>query len=289
MRYRVEHRTYLHFDSPVWEHQVELRLTPRHDATQRLHSVDISVSPDAKPRVYRDSFGNLVQSLSLIEPHDELEVSLVTEVEPLRENPFAFESLTPASEPAWIRDQLQQNPRLWDYTYNPESVEASAHELEEANLDLPQLDQAAGVMASIQKASTWVTEKFEYRPGATQVHSTLREVLKARAGVCQDFAHLLIMIARNWGVPARYVMGYHDAEVDAEEPGAPHAWAEVLIPGAGWLGFDATNGLVVNDSYVAVAVGRNSLDAAPVRGSFKGDGEGREPEVELQILRAQQQ
>ena len=86
------------------------------------------------------------------------------------------------------------------------------------------------------------------------------DVVKQGKGVCQDFAHLLISLVRSWGLPARYVMGY------AEDGVSSHAWAEVLIPGAGWRGFDATNRLVANDHYVRVAVGRDYLDAALQRG-----------------------
>jgi transglutaminase-like putative cysteine protease len=94
-------------------------------------------------------------------------------------------------------------------------------------------------------------------------------------------------------------MGYLDpgwddddeTEVSAERSadGATHAWAEVLVPGAGWRGFDATHRLVVNDTFVTVAVGRDSRDAAPLRGSFKGDETGEEPRVRLRIARQQQQ
>jgi transglutaminase-like putative cysteine protease len=79
----------------------------------------------------------------------------------------------------------------------------------------------------------------------TDVHSPLETVLAARAGVCQDFAHLLIALVRSWGFPARYVMGYLDPGYIQSPDIKPttHAWAEVLIPGAGWRGFDATRQL----------------------------------------------
>ena len=107
-----------------------------------------------------------------------------------------------------------------------------------------------------------------------------------RAGVCQDFAHLLVAIVRGWGVPARYVMGYValDAATRPEPPeGATHAWAEVLVPGAGWRGFDAVHQLVANDRYIAVALGRDYKDAAPQRGTFQGEHPGTPPEVHVQL------
>ena len=135
----------------------------------------------------------------------------------------------------------------------------------------------------------WVHATLEYRPGATQVHTPLSEVLQSRAGVCQDFAHLLISLIRSWQLPVRYVMGYLDPgfvendNLKGEQ--ASHAWVEVLIPGAGWRGFDATHKLVANHTYIPVAVGRDYLDAAPQRGSFKGNNSGQSPRIKLQVAR----
>jgi transglutaminase-like putative cysteine protease len=140
---------------------------------------------------------------------------------------------------------------------------------------------------------TWARAEFAYEPGATDVHAPLSRLFEARAGVCQDFAHLVVAAVRGWGFPARYVAGYLDPGA-AEETAAndrvqtTHAWAEVLIPGAGWRGFDATHGLVVGPLYVPVAVGRDSFDAAPIRGTFKGAESGDAPAIRLRVARQEQ-
>jgi len=93
---------------------------------------------------------------------------------------------------------------------------------------------------------------------------------------------------RGWGFAARYVMGYVEAGAlrdGVDDAQATHAWAEVLIPGAGWRGFDATSGLVANEAYIPVAVGRDSRDAAPVRGTFKGADGGGAPRVAVRVAR----
>src|SRR5262249_21099624 len=126
-------------------------------------------------------------------------------------------------------------------------------------------------------AAALVHDRFRYEPGATHVHSSIEEVLGSGAGVCQDFTHLLLGIARARGVPARYVSGYQaqgrsDAEGLVEITGglASHAWAEVLVPGAGWLAVDPTQGQVVGAEHVRVAYGRDYGDVAPVRGVYRG-------------------
>ena len=136
----------------------------------------------------------------------------------------------------------------------------------------------------------WATETFRYEPESTEVHGPITAFFERRTGVCQEFAHLFVALVRSWGFAARYAMGYVDAgavlDTDPEMQ-ATHAWAEILVPGAGWRGIDATAGMVVNDAYIAVAIGRDSRDAAPVRGTFKGDDGGDAPHVSVRVQRAE--
>jgi len=287
VRYVIEHETRLTFAQPVREHQCELRLAPSDSSTQRVHRATIEVEPSAELDSYVDYFGNLVHHFDVAPAHTHLLTRLHADVETLLSNPFDFPLIPPHRERDWITDTLKAQPRLWDYvlSYSPMTPDLSRHELPE--LDVPPHLPARSVMESVIAATEWIADTLAYEQGMTRTHAPLADVWKGRAGVCQDFAHLLISIVRSWGVPARYVMGFQDpdcAEDEASIP-APHAWAEVLIPGAGWRGFDATARLVANDNYVVVAVGRDSLDAAPQRGSFKGEESEDQPAVTLRIAR----
>lgn len=114
-------------------------------------------------------------------------------------------------------------------------------------------------------------QNFKYIQGITSVQTTLDEIWKLRAGVCQDFAHILMVMLRLLGIPARYVSGYvcpHYNDLRGE--GATHAWVEVYIPFYGWLGLDPTNNCIVNDRHVRLAIGRNFSDCSPVKGNYKG-------------------
>jgi hypothetical protein len=128
-------------------------------------------------------------------------------------------------------------------------------------------------------ASNFVHEHFSYVKGATHVHSSIEDSLLGGAGVCQDFAHLLLGVVRMRGLPARYVSGYlvpgggngKDAKQEEVIGGqASHAWAEVLIPNQGWTGFDPTIGKPVGLRHVRIAYGRDYGDVAPVRGVYRG-------------------
>jgi transglutaminase-like putative cysteine protease len=323
VHYLIEHETKLAFREPVREHHCELRLAPQESPQQKVTRMRLEVEPDAELHAYTDCFGNRVHCFAVHPPHTHLVTRLHAEVETLLENPFAYAPVPAQREREWIADTLRAQPRLWDYVLHrsPATPDLASLSLREPRP--PEYDGARPLIDSVLEARDWIAATLDYRKGTTHVHSTLKEVFDGGAGVCQDFAHALITIVRSWDFPARYVTGYHDAAEEkpslqpspasqgreasatqaqvqvqgkaAQAPAkngaaqpAPHAWAEVLIPGAGWRGFDPTTGLIVHDRYVVVAVGRDYLDAAPQRGSFKGEDEGTPPEVTLRMMRAPQ-
>jgi transglutaminase-like putative cysteine protease len=117
----------------------------------------------------------------------------------------------------------------------------------------------------------YVYDNFEYIKGVTTVETKLDEIWKLKAGVCQDFAHILMEMLRLVQIPARYVSGYICTSKNGMRgEGATHAWAEVYIPDYGWLGIDPTNNCIANETHVRLAVGRNFTDCSPVKGVYKG-------------------
>jgi transglutaminase-like putative cysteine protease len=287
VRLRLEHATRLTFPKPVREHQCELRLAPRDDESQRRIAFAIEIEPEARLASHLDCFGNLVHRFTLLAPHDSLVARMRAEVETTLANPFGYTPLAPAAERAWLSKRLREEPGLHDFLlHRSPAVPELGPRL--GDLALPAWESEQTLLENMQRAMHWAHGEFAFAT-TTTVHGALTEFAEQKRGVCQDFAHLLVALARNWGFAARYVMGYvepgavGDGSPDSE---AAHAWAEVLIPGAGWRGFDAMAGLVASDRYVPVAVGRDSRDAAPVRGTFKGDEAGAAPQVVVRVLRA---
>jgi hypothetical protein len=122
--------------------------------------------------------------------------------------------------------------------------------------------------------SEYVYDNFVYEKGVTSVETPIEEVWNLKKGVCQDFAHIWLVMLRMFHIPARYISGYicpKDEGVRGE--GATHAWVEAYIPFYGWLGLDPTNNTIVNDGHVRIAVGRNFADCTPVKGIYKGSGD----------------
>lgn len=118
----------------------------------------------------------------------------------------------------------------------------------------------------LQQLNTGVYNFLSYHPEATNVYTTAREAIKGRNGVCQDYAHIFIGIARMNGIPARYVSGYIHQGVGFSGDSQMHAWVEVFIPEEGWKGFDPTNNVLVDHNYVKVAHGTDYDVCSPFRG-----------------------
>jgi transglutaminase-like putative cysteine protease len=117
----------------------------------------------------------------------------------------------------------------------------------------------------------FVFDNFKYIPGITTVETSLDEIWTLKAGVCQDFAHILLVMLRLVNIPSRYVSGYICPNKNGMRgEGATHAWVETYLPNYGWLGLDPTNNCVANETHVRLAVGRNFTDCTPVKGVYKG-------------------
>ena len=162
--------------------------------------------------------------------------------------------------------------RHWEFT-RPSAFARSSSAL---NSFLKKLDARPGddPLQSLLRLSGTLFRRFQYVPGVTSVLSPIEHILETGQGVCQDYAHVMIAIARTWRIPARYVSGYLYLGGSGESRQmASHAWVECLLPNLGWVGFDPTNDCTVDQRYVRVAIGRDYQDVPPVRGVLMGGGE----------------
>ncbi|MBX3023995.1 transglutaminase family protein [bacterium] len=268
MRYEIAHTLRLAAAAPVWEHHCELRLAPSPTPHQQVGEVALAVAPEAAVRRYRDGFGNTVHAFDLMAPHDAARVTLRAAVETTLANPFDFAPLPPGNERAWIAQALHGQPRLWDYLLHRSPLTPALATLE---LAVPDRDPGKPLLAALQAVMEWMRDALSREADAAPA-PVLAQALRGEAIDALALGHLLVSIARAWGAPARIARGYRDpayAEDDAEQ--VLHAWAEILVPGAGWRGIDPCTGLVTNDTYITVAVGRDAADCPPVRSACKGD------------------
>lgn len=272
-RYRILHVTEFQYDGPVSESYNQVWLRPRQDDHQSCLSFRLTTDPQSRASSYVDALGNWVHRFNIVAEHRRLRVEaesvvLVQKREPIPSATVRLGALTDYAE------ELDEHYDLLaptDYVPHSPGVSEFVRETEEAS------DGSAGGFALA--ATLLIFQRFRYEKGATHVHSSIRDAMETGAGVCQDFAHVLLAVLRMRGLPARYVSGYlapsHTSEASSSMEDviggmASHAWAEVYLPGAGWFGLDPTIGREVDLRHVRLALGRDYGDVAPVRGVYKG-------------------
>jgi transglutaminase-like putative cysteine protease len=261
MRVAIHHETVYRYSRPADYSIQYLRLTPRSSGNQRILSWKLELPAPVRP--WLDGFGNEAHVLVIDRPHRELCIRARGEVDLLEDG----ESLGGAEPLA--ADTFLRSTRL---TAVDDALARFAESFRKQIQETP----AAGLKALM----LGVREAVEYRSGTTDVTTSAREVFKAKAGVCQDHAHVFIACCRHLGVPARYVSGYLATDRDGQM--ASHAWAEALVPAQGFASFDVANRLAPAKHHVKVAVGMDYLDACPVRG-FRRGGSGESLEVEVRV------
>jgi transglutaminase-like putative cysteine protease len=132
----------------------------------------------------------------------------------------------------------------------------------------------ADPLTLMRRLTSQLFDTFTYAQSETQVDSPIDDALRARGGVCQDLAHIMIALARGIGIPCRYVSGYLSTSSECQDrstEGATHAWAEAYLPPLGWVGFDPTNNVLAAERHIRAAIGRDYADVPPTRGVFRGE------------------
>ncbi len=273
-RYHLVHTTEFLYDGPVSESYNEVRLRPMQDERQSCLSFRLTTNPGSRGTAYRDSHGNWVHQFNVLREHRHLKVEAESVV-------LTHETPEPPYDPTTLADfdaiAATLNEEYFDFVA-PTAYVPHLAELREF-IDAAE-KQCDGTMAGFARAaSDAIHSSFRYVKGATHVHSSIEDSLSIGAGVCQDFAHVLLGVARMRGIPGRYVSGYlvpgsavsPDVKQESVIGGhASHAWTEVLMPNGNWLGLDPTFGKPVGLRHLRVACGRDYGDVAPVRGVYKG-------------------
>ena len=269
MYYSIRHLTKFLYSNPVSESMMETRMHPRSDQNQRCLTFHLSVSPRCRVFSYRDHLANQVHHFDIPGQHGQLVIvaeSLV-EVQPSAQIPSFL------APDAWDElDAMIEKDDYWEMLLPSEfctatpALDALAEELDVRRRDDP--------LMVLQQLNEQVYNHFEYVPKSTKADSPIDLALLTHAGVCQDFAHIMITLVRSkLRIPCRYVSGYlfhgnsdHDRSVNS----ATHAWVEALVPQLGWVGFDPTNWLVAGDRHIRTAIGRDYSDVPPTHGIFRG-------------------
>ena len=263
-RLRVVHSTGYAYKSPATASFNEARLTPRSDNRQNVILSRVETVPATRSYRYVDYWGTAVTAFDLHAPHTELEVTASSVVETDKPEP-------PAEHVTWkklhteaVIDRYDEVLSATHYTPRSKRIHRVGERLAKDN------DPRDAVIA----AAEWVQGELDYVPGTTGVHSSALDALHEGKGVCQDFAHLTLVLLRSMGIPARYVSGYlhpnRKAPIGHTVDGQSHAWIQAWT--GGWWNYDPTNDNEINEQYVSVGVGRDYADVTPLKGIYSGGG-----------------
>ena len=270
MIYSVRHITSFSYEPGVRESVMEVRMQPRSEGRQRCLTFSLDVAPNANVMVYRDFLGNSVHHFDIPGRHSRVNLTAQALVE-IQEAPAPHSSDTGSWQDL---DTLIATGEYWEtlapsrYAHPTEPLERFASEL--------RLQRRENPLEFLLQLNEAMYQAFEYVPNSTAVDSPIDDALRARQGVCQDFAHIMIALLRQLRIPSRYVSGYlaHGAERKDRSPdGATHAWVEAFLPGLAWVAFDPANNLVGGGRHIRVAIGRDYADVPPTRGVYKGEAE----------------
>jgi len=268
VRLEVHYETRYKYSPPVRDGITSLRIRPVARPGLLVHQSRVTVTPGLIEARYIDGWGTNVDLVDSPGLHDSITFAMLATVETV---PGAehVPDLPPAEE-YWYR---HDSPRV-----RREAAHALGWQL------------VGPSWTAVESALGWMPQRFVYDVTATNALTPVEEVIAQGAGVCQDFAHVLLSLLRSWGFCARYVSGFFfAASTDQEsiQAEAMHAWVEVFRPGLGWVGLDATTGAYTDCRYVPVAFGRDYDDVRPIRGVIAGSPD-QQAEARLEMRQLQQ-
>jgi transglutaminase-like putative cysteine protease len=277
VKLRVQHRTTYHYGEVVATSQHEARLSPRELEHQHTvsHTIEITPRPALRRRRF-DYFGNRALHFGLSEPHRSLEVVATSVVDV-----NAMLLPDPARTVPWetVRDVLPRERRrdvldAYEMTFESPRVQLLDELRDYAT---PSFAPGRPVLEAVRDLTRRIHDDFVYDGKATEVSTPLAQVVQARRGVCQDFAHVMLGCLRSVGLAGRYVSGYlltrpPPGKVKLVGADGSHAWAATWVPELGWVDFDPTNDMIPGEEHVTIAHGRDFSDVTPIRGVIMGGG-----------------
>lgn len=278
MRFTIGHSITYRYGKTVFLEPLIVRLRPRCDATQRLDSFALQVTPlPAGTTECIDFDGTSTTFLWFEDVHPVLTIEASSQVETFRTNPFDYLVHPPEALQLPMRYDSVSESQLQPYI-----IGKHPHRDVDSLGERLKAECSGNTLGFLDRLVQYIAGEFEKpirRDGDPfEPHVTLAQ----RSGACRDLTLLFMEVCRSLGLAARFVGGY----AAGGEHGVKrelHAWAEVYLPGAGWRGYDPSAGIAVADRHVAVAAGATATSAAPTSGTYRGTGAVSELSYEISI------
>lgn len=262
--FRIHHITKYEYDRPVKESMNNIMIYPFQTAEQEILQQDLFITDKPDVFIYTDYWGNRNGAFNLLRPHRELVI----------ESKLVIRTVLPKQVPSSGNSYEKDIAAVPDNNLHLLELKRvspvkSLSQMESYVREL--YNPGKNIHTVVEDTCRFIFTEFTYIKGITNIETTVDEILEKKAGVCQDFAHVMLELLRMMGISSRYVSGYICPNKNGMRgEGATHAWVEAWIPGYGWAGIDPTNNAWTGNHHVKLAAGRDFTDCTPVKGTFKG-------------------
>ncbi len=255
------------YEQPVRRANFQLLVIPDSGKDQKISDLKFYCSGTQDMHLSKNIFGFKTIQYYIDKPFTEFWFKLSAKIERPELNPFQLSPWAPGAEYEEINlPDFQIDNFLFLSVTNLTTLPSSS------SISFPEYSKGIQVFDFLLELNTFIFKLLHYSPQSTDINTRIEEVLLYREGVCQDYAHLFISVCRKNKIPARYVSGYLNQGVDFIGSSQMHAWAEALIPGMGWVGFDSTNNLLADHHYLKIAHGTDYRDCSPIIGILEATG-----------------
>ena len=261
--YDLRYSTHNEYEPAVKGGHFIFTLMPCETDDQLVQNLKVDNSLGEKVSFLENAFGFTTLLLTTRAKFSSLKLDMTCQVRKTEENPYAFDyALSEADERSQLASlDFRVHHQL--FLKPTRLTEIGDNEVEK---DIPSLEAGTRIFEFLREINQALHQVIKFQAGVTHPGTTAREAWAAREGVCQDFSHIFIGLARNRGIPARYVSGYLHQGGAYQGASQMHAWVEAFVPGLGWKAFDPSNQLMANHHYIKVAHGVDYNDCSPIKG-----------------------
>jgi transglutaminase-like putative cysteine protease len=256
------------YEKQVTDAYFEFIVAPYKDVTQEVTRLSFTNTLGEEIYFHSNPFGFQVACVRTVKPFTDFAFCMKATVEKVQHNPYIFSQLSLEEEQSMLLSRDFYIDHHWFLEYSKYTTISDVY-----TDHILYRRQEQPVFEFLRQLNEYIYDMLEFDTDPTDVHTTADEVIFLKKGVCQDYTHLFLMMARKNQIPCRYVSGYlNPGKTNFLGTAVMHAWAEAFIPGHGWLGFDPTNNLLADVNHIKAAHGADYSDCSPIKGVLKTVG-----------------
>ena len=259
--YSIKYSSENNYENTVHEAFWQFMIIPETNESQELISSKFKTSVDAQIERSINGFGFQTIRIHSKKPFDTIQFNAEFKLIKNEINPFDFMPTSDITE-----DYKAIENYLFKIEHESFLTPTGLTKLSKKHQGIYAFDKTVSITDNLIALNQWVYNHLYFKPGVTHIGTLLDEIIENRHGVCQDFSHLFMAIARRNGIPARYVSGYLHQGDGFFGDSQMHAWVEAYVPNIGWIGFDPANNLLANHNHIKVSHGKDYNDCAPIKG-----------------------